>query len=387
MSSVNILELKELKEKLHRIKLMSDGDIIDFINFKKNNQIYIIVGIISVLCSIIPLIILKVNKVYSKQTGGSIPIILYSAKFIVIFSFIFIIIGLLSLKKISIYCFGCSKGSWWYKCMKNTGKGSTQCENIQTAHDTIVLLTNNVYDILYKTANLAKTIEQTITLVGERISNFSGTIQSSLVIPNFDIPKITNFPEIQCNFKVPIINTNIDICSPLQSTVHNILEQVNNSLRIMDILVDNIRTGLQSIIDFIITILGEIVSNFLNVFDSITDPIEASIQMIIVLKEHIINIFDIISDIGIINVILYNFLLFINNLSNIIVFNNIPNDFTINSTSNSKIGLMLSIITILFIIFLIFPIIGGCYLGLKAIYNILTFPIMIVQNIIMSFSG
>ena len=42
----DLKDYDELEEKLKRIKIMGDGDIIDFIKFKNNNQLYIIIGIV-----------------------------------------------------------------------------------------------------------------------------------------------------------------------------------------------------------------------------------------------------------------------------------------------------------------------------------------------------
>ena len=86
-----------------------------------------------------------------------------------------------------------------------------------------------------------------------------------------------------------------------------------------------------------------------------------------------------LSSVGIINIILYNLLQFVNKIVSIILNNN--GIFKINNTSDIKIGFMLSIIIILFIIICIFPIIGGIYLGISALIDIILIPINIILSI------
>ena len=69
----DLKDYDELEEKLKRIKIMGDGDIIDFIKFKNNNQLYIIIGIVSTIITLIPFIIRKVNRLFSNERllGGA----------------------------------------------------------------------------------------------------------------------------------------------------------------------------------------------------------------------------------------------------------------------------------------------------------------------------
>jgi hypothetical protein len=388
-------EQDELQEKLHRIKLMADGDIIDFINFKNKNKKYIVYGIIVILCLAIPLMILKVNKIFGTkgQIGGgtiivaghTINLFLYQA--ISVCLVIFIVIGLLSLKKISLYCFGCSKGDWWYKCKSNTGYGSISCKSFQTTHNIFIVLVNNVYEVVEKTVELSDVVQDTILEITGALNNFAGTIRSIFKVPEFEVPRITNFPRISCGFRIPIIGKHIDICHPVQVAIHTALTTMNHSLTFLQTLIDGLRNGMNTVVNFIIQMLGQIISNFIKVFDTLVIPIKESMKIVGILKEQLMNIYNIIADIGIINVILYNLLLFANRIVSLVVMDNIPNDFTIKSVNDSKIGFLLSIVTIMFIIFIIFPIIGGCYLGIKGLIAILMIPLNVVLGIFNSITG
>jgi len=435
-NSVDYEELKdynELEDKLKRIKIMSDGDIIDFIKFKNNNQLYVIIGIVSIIFSLIPLIIRKVNRIYSTNIllGGADDKIIENKSFedkaneigknletkfanktdvdiddkfdfkyetekittydinwmtliyniLIILITLFLIIGALSLKKISLYCFGCSKGSWWYKCSTGTGYGSDICNDYKNAHEIFRGLVNRVYKTIDKAMEATDLIKDAINEIEKNIKNFTNNIITELTIPDFEIPKISNYPDITLNFTVPIININIDIGVPLRLAIHGILDQINNSLQFTKIITDTIKQGLTILIEFIANILGEILTNIAQVFNGIIDPINLSIKTIKLLKIEISKLFDIVSNIGIVNLVLYNILIFVNKIVSVIIFDNLPDDFRVGSLPNVKLGLFLSISIMLFIIFIIFPIIGGLYLGLRAYSKLILFKFKIKARV------
>ena len=372
-------ERNYINEKLDRIKIMSDGDLKDFIDFKNSNTKYILLGILIVIICIIPLIFRKLNLNTHIQYGGDIGHILLAYKILLVVLIIFIAIGYLSLKKFSVYCFACSKGSWWYKCVDGTGYGSIPCDIYKNTYNSLVILTDKVYDIVKHTTELLVLVQNNIQIVNDAILDINNKIKDILVLPDLTIPKITNFPSIKCNITIPIINKDVNICEPIETMIHTILDSVNKSLSFLDIIGYNITSGLNLLLVAIINIFGDLINKFINIFEVIIKPIDESIEIIKILKSELINIYDVLSSVGIINIILYNLLQFVNKIVSIILNNN--GIFKINNTSDIKIGFMLSIIIILFIIICIFPIIGGIYLGISALIDIILIPINIILSI------
>ena len=68
-------------------------------------------------------------------------------------------IGYLSLRKLSLPCIGCSKGSWWYSCTPNTGYGTKTCSEYKKIHGTISQVINNIYGVIKQFTNLFTNID------------------------------------------------------------------------------------------------------------------------------------------------------------------------------------------------------------------------------------
>jgi len=373
IKQLNSDDLQELEEKLTRIKIMSNGDITNFINFKNNNQLYIIIAILIVMSILFPLIMRKINKSFKnneEMSGGNLAInmmnwdvILYSSlKYLLI---LFLIVGVLSLRKISLYCVGCSKGSWFYKCTQNSGYGSDVCENYKDAYNKYRLLINKVYNVVDKTKEAVDLIKKSLKMLEENIRELTDKITLALTVPKFDIPKITDYPSVNVSFTIPYINLNLNVGKPLELAIKAALDIVNSSLNFTQIIADNINKGLNDMVKFIITYIGIILKNIGGVFSGIVEPIKISIKTIKLLNAEISKLFDIISNIGIINLILYNILITVNKIASVIIFDNLPRNLIVTNIPDVKLGLFLAITIITFICVVIFPIIGGIYLGIS----------------------
>ncbi len=367
-------DLQELEDKLMRIKIMSNGDITNFINFKNNNQLYVIIAILIVMSILFSLIVRKINKSLKNNEGllgGSSGlsimnfwnVILYSSlKYVLI---LFLIVGVLSLRKISLYCVGCSKGSWFYKCTQNSGYGSYVCENYKDAYNKYRLLINKVYDVVDKTKEAVDLIKKSLKMLEDNIRELTDKITLALTVPKFDIPKITNYPSVNVSFNIPYINLNLNVGKPLELAIKAALDMVNSSLNFTQMITNNINKGLNDMIKFIVTYIGTILRNIGAVFNGIVEPIKISIKTIKLLNVEMNKLFDIISNIGIINLILYNILITVNKIASVIIFDNLPRDLIVTNIPDVKLGLFLAITIITFICIVIFPMIGGIYLGIS----------------------
>jgi len=158
--------------------------------------------------------------------------------FFIIALAIFCIIGLLSKRIITLPCFGCSNGSWWYKCMKNTGFGTPTCKNYIYLTD----LAFEVYNMFINGPNKLYTV--IIELINHKILILKRWIKFiddySVIIlnllPQYIILKIfvkfvlgplnkifkklnAFLSDFKCPFTLPVINEEIDVCSLAKSAL------------------------------------------------------------------------------------------------------------------------------------------------------------------------
>tara|TARA_Y100000768_G_scaffold381586_1_gene360514 strand:+ start:6893 stop:8020 length:1128 start_codon:yes stop_codon:yes gene_type:complete len=108
-------------------------------------------NIISRVIGNIFLYYVSINKILYLET--TIPIL-------IVFSALLYILFVLGSKKIVLQCFGCSKGSWWYKCAKYSGYNGDSC---------------NAYKETLSNINTASKISSEIP---SNLKNFRATITS-----------------------------------------------------------------------------------------------------------------------------------------------------------------------------------------------------------------
>jgi len=91
----------------------------------------------------------SINKILYLET--TIPIL-------ILFSVLLYVLFILSSKKIVLQCFGCSKGSWWYKCAKYSGYNGDTCNAYKETLSNINIASRIVSEIPSNLNNFRITI-------------------------------------------------------------------------------------------------------------------------------------------------------------------------------------------------------------------------------------
>ena len=197
----------------------------------------------------------KNNRPNTKQLGGNVLNILTNYitnniyKFFYLFLILFLIIGILSLRKLPVWCFGCSKGSWWYKCMNGTGMHYDQQNNkwiesnsckiqkdlVKTMKDILKLLTN----LILKIKNLPIILKKVIDSITNVIDNTNNKLKTNIpYIPS--IPKIQNISG-SCG-KLPVVN--IDVCQIFITPINTLIDMINFTTKQFSMIYNKLIEGL-----------------------------------------------------------------------------------------------------------------------------------------------
>jgi len=382
MNSTNFFDILSLKYKLNNINTITSNEIYDFIEFKNNNKYLIVIGIGIAILIILPFIVKKIINISSNQSGGGFLGLTITDvyKLLMILIIFFILIGFVSLRKLSLYCYGCSRGSWWYKCLSGTGYGTSACNtsNNMSKH------MKNLLNILFRVIRQTKTIHTSISSVFKTITTLIGQLKNYLMnaisIPSFNIPKIdeNTVDGLRCAIY------NVDLCTPFREGIKGVIKTINGSGQAFNIFTNALISACSKILELIGNMIRNILSGITIIFKQLFRPIKESFRIILLIKDQIVRIINIISDVGIINIILFN-------LINIIT--SIIKSFTSNSMQggNNKykdknntitIGTALVFTITLFCILFIFPMIGGIYLGIRSLISIIMLPLNILFSLL-----
>lgn len=224
---------------------------------------------------------------------------------LIIFLFI---IGGLSLKKIKLFCFGCSKGSWWYECLEGTGYGSVQCDIYKETYNTIAGVINSLTIVTKQIQTIIDNLVLVFNKIKDTISNVGNTIIEQLTLPDLSLPQIP-LPNISCN--VSIIG---DMCSPINSVVREIINQLNNASSFISILFNQIKDVFSLVLNFLKLIVEKFIQLFTKMFDDITLPITNIYKIIMELKIEINDIYKSFTNLGLSNIAVYHILSALNNI-------------------------------------------------------------------------
>jgi phage-related protein len=279
-------------------------------------------------------------------------------KYFLICLFVLVLVGGLSLKKIKLFCIGCSKGSWWYKCVEGTGYGSVQCDLYKSTYNTIGDLINSVVIVKEQIAEIINKFVTVLTTIENVITNAGNEIKNQLYLPDIEIPKIEK-PNISCN--VDLIG---DLCSPIKQVVHTVIDQLNTTTSFITDLLNKVTDLFSLVIDFLIVIVDKFSELFSLLFKDITKPITTVYKLILELKNEIISLYDSFLELGIFNIIIYNII----NILEIIL------PIRLISTVSTAL--------LVIIIILLLPIIGVIYVVLKLLYNLLILPFTLIKSFI-----
>lgn len=383
----NLNDLIELKQNCKELKEVSD-EINSFIEFKggskyDNDSINYYIKQKkkynkSINCSyilsfiiIFYLIINKINRKIVKQNiliGGSnqnsmitnildhskelikklyinIP---YKKTILIISIIIILFILFLSSKFISLYCSGCSKGSWYYSCWYNTGYNSTSCKMYRTTHNTI----ENVVNVAIDTSNVIdKSIKDTIKTVNTAKREIFKTYRIiRKVVTYIPFPKV-RIPTVNFSCSFGVTGGRVDICSAISKIINIPINSINKILQIavgtiiksFKIFFNQLKKISKLILKDIIKSLGEILVPFHNLLGLITDIKRTFEFMVFTVKK-----------LGFLNIIIFNIISFIKTIIPI-----------------KNIGVLLSISVFAFIFGIVIPIIGGIWAFNKHFFNLL----------------
>lgn len=182
---------------------------------------------------------------------------------------ILIIIAKLYNNKLNLPCMGCDDGSWWYKCLPYTGKGTITCD-----------IQNMLEDVMKKAISLVKdAIGELVGIKDKLLSNFNTikekmrSVADALVNLDVGVPSIPNMPNIStsCGFTIPIINLKIDPCklvtSGLQEVIGVVLNVLNTSLKL-------INKSISTLMDVFKFVAEKMVSVITSTFSLVLGPLE-----------------------------------------------------------------------------------------------------------------
>ena len=231
-----------------------------------------------------------------------------SIKYIFLLLIFLFIFGGLSLKKIKLFCFGCSKGSWWYECLEGTGYGSVQCDVYKETYNTIAEVINSITIVTEQIQQIIDNFISVFNNIKNTIKNVGKNIIEQLILPDISLPQIP-IPNISCN--VRIIG---DMCSPINSIVREIINQLNNTSSFISILFNQIKDIFSLVLNFLKLIVEKFIELFTTIFDDITLPIANIYKIIMELKVEINDIYKSFSNLGLSNIVIYHILSGLNNI-------------------------------------------------------------------------
>ncbi len=370
----NLLELKKVNNEIQNFMKMrggghkSDNSSIEyFIEKKKKYNKFIISFLISIIITILILILKKYNNriIDNKLLGGATTnfmvdnftlIIRYKIyEFwnnlpkgkILLLSIIFIFLyTYLRSKKQSFMCFGCSKGDWWYKCYKGTGYNSIGCKVYQKVYDVLDWVISLGFDTI---KTIKKVIDATIkgfTIAKRKIMKLVYIIKAlselDLSLPPIPVPKV-NMSCSSFGGKVNVCLVIADIINaPLEGLAITLRQSLNKMLYIFKMFWNILKKTIGYIIKSIAKAMGYMIL-----------PLHILLGLLVDLKRTFEFILYTIRKLGIFNMILFNFANFIKSIFPIRNF-----------------GTLIAISVLVFVLFILFPLIGGIAAGFRAFSKI-----------------
>lgn len=229
---------------------------------------------------------------------------------IIIFSLcLLFIIGYLSLRKFIFPCIGCSKGSWWYSCTPNTGYGTKSCNEYKKNYGTITQVINNIYGVIEQFTNLVTNIDSVIRDVKNFIPTIKNEIQQRMSSVS-DVKLVYSFDlqgKPSCRF------LGMDPCEGIRYALEAAIRGFANATNgLFKLLLIGINELVKLFISFIKLILKSIIDLCKKLINNITKPLKQLFELITNLKVQIDNFIDMIIDLGIPNIIIFNLISFLN---------------------------------------------------------------------------
>jgi len=375
---INLYELKKTNDAIQSFMKMRGGgyknnknSIEYFINEKKKYNKLIIITIIVIIICVFYLILKKYNNkiINNKLLGGStteymvdnFTLIIRSKIFefwnnlpkgkILFASVIFILLyTYLASKKQSFMCYGCSKGDWWYRCNNGTGYNSVGCTVYTKVHDIISYIINLGFETVGLIKNIVGSTIKSLNITKNRVKKLIGIIKKvsniNLRVPSIPLPRVT------MNCRIPVGKEGVDVCGALATVINTPLQ------------------GLKSVLEKGIKVMFDGFSIFWNELKKVANlliksiakaigymilPFHILLGLLVDLKKTFEFILYTIRKLGIFNMILYNIANFVKTIFPIRNF-----------------GTLIAVTMLVFVVFILFPLIGGIAAGFKVYYNIFT---------------
>ena len=277
-----------------------------------------------------------------------------------------IVIGYFSLRKLVLPCFGCSRGSWWYTCAANTGYGTSTCELYKKTYGTFSEAINSFYLLINHFDKLFDAIKFLMNKINIDIPKFTHDLEhKQLSSQNTDAkmqpPGAPSISQPSCY----ISWMGIDPCSPIRDAVNGMVRGFYAAGGgLISGLAGALRLTLRGFIQFLKLVIKGIMKLCKLIIENITKPIKILINLITKLTEEITNFVDNIINLGIVNIIIFNIISFLNMI--------IPGPI---------IGLISYAGMILFIC-VVLPFIAFTYMIFSIIFEIAIFPLRVAWWII-----
>jgi len=292
---------------------------------------------------------------------------------ILVLSIIFILLyTYLVSKKQTFMCFGCSKGDWWYKCDNGTGYNSMGCNSYTKVHDVLSHVINSGFEtvdtikkVLFESINSIKISKERITNL---ISRMNFIIDLPIDVPPIPMIQIENF---SCSSKVSI-NEHFDFETPdVCDVLKTIMNEPFKGLKpLIEEALNGIITPFKHFWNLLKDVINLIVTAVAKAMGVMILPFHTLLGLLVDLKRTFEFILYTIKKLGIFNMVLFNFANFIKSIFPI-----------------KNFGTLIAVTSLVFVVFILFPLIGGIAAGCRAfisifngVYSIFTVPFEFIGN-------
>ena len=199
---------------------------------------------------------------------------------------------ILKARIIHLPCFGCSEGSWWYRCFPGTGKGSAGCLAYQTSTEVITKIEQTAKQIDDIILQIKAKIGQPIDQALADLQNIKRKLPKK--IPKVNIPRV-RIPSINCGITIPIINKKINPCSSITSELSKALNQI---IDVLNSGIDNLINAINQLIHLMQIGVIDIVDQIETVFNAFK-PFQKVQQELSMLSQHISQLEQAVEKVGI----------------------------------------------------------------------------------------